>query len=275
VADEVVAVVGAGTMGTGIARMLLAAGLRVSLSDVDADAGLRARRKLEGVAAGSGWPSDWAERLSLIQDVAAVDGCEVVLDATPQNVQRKVALLATIAERVGPGVLVGTVTLGTPLVELDPRGDLAGRLLGFHFMNPPHALRFCELVVPDGVAPGLVERAHTLLARIEVGAIVVPDTAGFVLNRALVPFLFTAVRLLEGGVVSAVDIDRAFVEGCGHPMGPLAIIDLIGIDVAIALGEQLYPTVGETCRPPGLLYTLLTEGRRLHDVGDDRSGRRT
>jgi 3-hydroxybutyryl-CoA dehydrogenase len=275
VADEVVAVVGAGTMGTGIARMLLAAGFRVCLSDVDADAALRSRRKLEAVAVGSGWPPDWAERLSLVEDAAAVDGCDVVLDATPQGVPRKVALLATLAERVGPGVLIGTVTLGTPLAVLDPQGDLAGRLLGFHFMNPPHALRVCELVVPDGVAPILVERAQALLARIEVGAIVVPDTAGFVLNRALTPFLFTAVRLLEDGVASAVDIDRVFVEGCGHPMGPLAIIDLIGIDVAISLGEQLYPTAGEACRPPRLLYTLRADGRRLHDGGAERAGGRS
>jgi 3-hydroxybutyryl-CoA dehydrogenase len=133
-------------------------------------------------------------------------------------------------------------------------------------MNPPHALRFCEVVVRSGLDPRHLQRARTLLTSIRVRAIEVQDTNGFVLNRALVPFLFAAVQLLEAGTAGPADIDRAFVEGCAHPMGPLAILDLIGLDVAIALGEQLVPTAGEACRPPRLLYELLARGRRLHDV---------
>jgi 3-hydroxybutyryl-CoA dehydrogenase len=261
---QLVAVLGAGTMGVGISRMLLESGAGVVLSDVDPAALEAARRKLVSVA--GSWPADWADRFTVAHDVAAVDACDVVVDATPQGTARKSAVLREVARRTGSGVLVGTVTLGTPLAELDAAGDLPDRLLGLHFMNPPHALRFCEVVVRPGLDPRLLERAQGLLTSMRVRTIEVQDTNGFVLNRALVPFLFTAVRMLEDGIAGPVDIDRAFVEGCAHPMGPLAILDLIGLDVAIELGEQLVPTAGEACRPPQLLYQLLAEGRRLHDV---------
>lgn len=259
-----VAVLGAGAMGVGISRMLLESGADVLLSDIDPGALEAARRKLTSVAAS--WPAGWEERLTVTDEVAAVDSCDVVVDATPQGTDRKSAVLREVARRTGAGVLVGTVTLGTPLADLDAVGDLTDRLVGLHFMNPPHALRFCEVVVRSGLDPRFLDRARTLLTSIRVRAIEVRDTNGFVLNRALVPFLFTAVRMLEDGAASAADIDRAFVEGCAHPMGPLAILDLIGLDVAIALGEQLVPTAGESCRPPGLLRELLARGRRLHDV---------
>jgi 3-hydroxybutyryl-CoA dehydrogenase len=256
VTDQTVAVLGAGAMGTGITRILLEAGYRVRLADVRAAALEAACRK-----AGSG-------RLqTFVGDGAAIDGCGVVIDATPQGAARKAGVLRTVALRTGPDVLIGTVTLGTPVAELDVPAHLRPRLVGLHFMNPPHALRFCELVVPAAASAPAVDRARSLLDAIGVTRIEVPDTSGFVLNRALVPFLFTAVRLLEQGVASAADIDLAFVRGCGHPMGPLAIVDLVGIDVAIALGEQLVPTAGEECRPPGLLYTLAATGGRLRDDG--------
>ena len=262
--DELVAVLGAGTMGVGISRMLLESGAGVLLSDLDPAALEAGRRKLASVA--GSWPADWAERLTVAQDVASVGDCAVVIDATPQGRARKSAVLREVARRTGAEVLVGTVTLGTPLAELDASGDLADRLVGLHFMNPPHALRFCEVVVRRGLDPSVLERAHALLASVRVRAIEVQDTNGFVLNRALVPFLFTAVRMLEDGIAGPADIDRAFVEGCAHPMGPLAILDLIGLDVAIELGEQLVPTAGEACRPPLLLRELLAGGRRLRDV---------
>lgn len=256
--QQPVALVGAGTMGTGIARLALEAGMPVRLFDVSAAAAEAARTALTAVD---------HHDVQLAQDVTALAACPVVIDATPEQAG-KAQVLEAIAEHARPGALLGTLTLATPVGSLTDRDDLRRRLVGFHFMNPPHRLRFCELVLTRTVAPAVVDRARALLADLGVSAIEVKDSSGFVLNRALIPFLFSAVRLVEEGIATPEDIDRSFVEGCAHPMGPLRILDLIGLDVAIRIGEHLADTTGgASCRPPDLLYALVAQGRRGRATG--------
>jgi 3-hydroxybutyryl-CoA dehydrogenase len=133
-------------------------------------------------------------------------------------------------------------------------------------MNPPHKLRFCEVVVRQGVAPETVDRSVAFLDSIDVQSIRCDDTAGFVLNSALVPFLMDAVRLLERGTASAEDIDLAFTAGCGHPMGPLAIIDLLGLDVTVKTAEVLHAELGPAgrCEPPTLLREVASRSQTFH-----------
>lgn len=243
------AVVGLGAMGTGIARLALAAGLPLHVSDVDPRALESARSKLAG-------------DITFALDIAAVEGCHAVIDATPQPPARKRSALRTICERTTADVVIGTVTLAQPVADLVPGAKAASRVLGFHFMNPPHRLRFCELVVPTAAAPDMVDRSRTLLNRLGVGVVEVADASGFVLNRALIPFLFSAVRLLEQGSATAEDIDRCFIEGCAHPMGPLRILDHIGLDVAIGIGEQIAAATGDCAyTPPDLLYARAASGQ--------------
>jgi 3-hydroxybutyryl-CoA dehydrogenase len=247
-----VAVVGAGTMGTGIARLALQAGMPVHLFDVSAEAAEEARLALAAVG---------HLDVQVARDVTAVAGCSVIIDATPER-PGKSQVLATIAKHASSDALLGTLTLATPVAALTDGDDLRSRLIGFHFMNPPHRLRFCELVLTSTVAPALADRARALLARLGISVVEVKDSSGFVLNRALMPFLFSAVRVLEEGIATPEDIDRSFVEGCAHPMGPLRILDLIGLDVAIRIGEYLAATTGGAiCRPPDLLYTLAAQGK--------------
>lgn len=250
-----VGVVGVGAMGTGIARLALEAGLAVQVCDTDAAALDKARRALVG-------------DVSFFSDLTAVQGCHVVIDATPQPLAGKRQVLAQLERATAADVLIGTVTLARPVAELCPSPGAAARLLGFHFMNPPHRLRFCELIAPAGAAPEMVDRSRAVLDRLGVGFVEVGDASGFVLNRALIPFLFSAVRLLDEGVVSAEDIDRCFVQGCAHPMGPLRILDHIGLDVAVAIGEQIASATGDrACTPPDLLYARVASGQTGREVG--------
>lgn len=252
-ARQHLAVVGTGTMGTGIARLALEAGMPVRLVDVSAEAAEAARSALAALG---------HLDVQVARDVTAVADCSVIIDATPER-PGKSHVLATVAEHASPDALLGTLTLATPVAALtDDDVDLRSRVIGFHFMNPPHRLRFCELVLTSTVAPDLAERARALLAHLGVSVVEVKDSSGFVLNRALLPFLFSAVRVLEEGIATPEDIDRSFVEGCAHPMGPLRILDLIGLDVAIRIGEYLAATTGgELCRPPDLLHTLVAQGK--------------
>lgn len=248
-------VVGVGVMGTGIAHLALEAGLALQVCDVDAAALAEARRALDG-------------DVSFSSDITAVQGCDAVIDATPQPLERKREVLALLDEGTAEDVLIGTVTLARPVAELCPRPGAAARTLGFHFMNPPHRLRFCELVASSAASPEMVDRSRALLGRLGVGFIEVADAGGFVLNRVLIPFLFSAVRLLEGAVAKPEDIDRCFVQGCAHPMGPLRILDHIGLDVAIAIGEQIASATGDrACTPPDLLYARVASGQTGRQVG--------
>ena len=254
-----VAVVGAGTMGTGIARLALEAGIPVLLFDISDTASEEARMALAAIG---------HLDVQVAREVTEIGNCPVVIDATPEK-PGKSHVLASLAKHASPDALLGTLTLATPVAALSDTDILRGRLVGFHFMNPPHRLRFCELVLPATVAPALADRARALVAHLGVSVVEVKDSSGFVLNRALIPFFFSAVRVLEEGLASNEDIDRSFVEGCAHPMGPLRILDLIGLDVAIRIGEFLTATTGgESCRPPDLLYALVAQGKLGRAAGE-------
>jgi len=246
-------------MGTGIAHLCLAAGMSVALTDTASEALETALERLAPLdpdgsrLLGGGFES-------------TLDKAEVVLDATPQDLPRKQAVLDAIYRNAPPNALLGTVTLVTPLATLDPDQQWLDRLVGLHFMNPPHKLRFCEVVVREGVATEAVERSDELLTRLGVKNIHCDDTPGFVLNSALVPFLLDAVRLLERGAASATDIDLAFTAGCGHPMGPLAIIDLLGLDVTVSTADALHTELGPSarCEPPALLREVAARRDTFH-----------
>lgn len=266
---ERIAIVGTGVMGTGIARMCLEAGLSVALADRSPAALDASMRELAGLD--PAYPEGIEHGpLSLTLRKAGV-----VIDATPQLVGEKAALLREIGERTPPTTLIGTVTLATPLRVLDPDRVLLARLVGLHFMNPPHRLRLCELVVREGVEPASVERAAALLAGLSVDGMKVADTPAFVLNRVLVPFLLDAVRTVERGQADAAAVDLAFTRGCGHPMGPLAVLDLLGLGVALRTAEQLHAAYPDDPRfePPTLLRRMAEHGERFHRTAGGSTSR--
>jgi 3-hydroxybutyryl-CoA dehydrogenase len=252
-----VAIIGAGAMGTGVARLCLESGRSVRLADRSPDA---LARGVELVR--SRHPAVADRMVGMEIDEALVD-CSVVIDATPQVAAEKQTIVRRALDLAPSDALIGTITLGLPLERIDPDHDAQARLVGLHFMNPPHRLRFCELVTRRDVSAVNARAAADFLDSLGVRHVRVQDVAGFILNRMLIPFLFDAVRAVGGGLGEARDVDLAFTAGCGHPMGPLSILDLIGLDVAVALGDAMVIETGDVARfePPALL-------RRMADAGD-------
>lgn len=264
---ESVAIVGAGAMGTGVARLCLEAGLSVRLADRSPDALAR------GVELVRSRHAAVADRIVATEVDEALAQCGVVVDATPQVAAEKQAIVRRAIELAPRDALIGTITLGLPLERIDPDHEAAARLVGLHFMNPPHRLRFCELVTRRDVSAANARAAADFLDGLGVRHVRVEDAAGFILNRMLIPFLFDAVRAVDTGLGEAGDVDLTFTAGCGHPMGPLSILDLIGLDVAVALGDAMVSETGDTARfePPMLLRRMAETGERF-DVhrGDSR-----
>lgn len=253
-----VAIIGAaGTMGYGTAVLCLWAGHVVELVDVDPEALHETVGRLQGLMT----PGRVHDARTILGDLRMV---EVVIDATPQDVAAKRDVLGACLALVNQDCLVGTVTLGVPLHRIDPSPD--ARVLGMHFMNPPHSLKFCEIVARAQTSTALVRRAETFIDNLGLQRTTVADTPGFVLNRILLPFLFDAVRTLEAGISTVEEIDRTFTAGCGHAMGPLAVLDLVGLDVASQLAADLRGDYPEESRlqTPELLTSLLAAGRCFH-----------
>lgn len=252
-----ITIIGAGSMGHGIAVLCLRAGHAVDLIDTNPEALDSTAQRLQQLAA----PGHVRDARTGLGDLRYA---EIVIDATPQVAGSKRAVLQECVSTTGPDCLIGTVTLGVPLSELDLSSD--SRVIGLHFMNPPHRLLLCEIVTRPQTDPDLVAAAERFVDGLGLSRTTVADTPGFVLNRVLLPFLFGAVRALEEGIATAEEIDRTFTIGCGHPMGPLAVLDLVGLDVAAQLAEDLrrFSPHDRHLLTPELLTTKLAQGRGFH-----------
>lgn len=248
-----VAVLGAGTMGTGIARLCLEQGLGVTLSDPASTPLNRAEQNLSQALGDA--------RGQLRTTVAELDvaACDVVVDALPQHPAKKRWILERALAETPDHVPVGTLTLAQTVESLRPDHTPARRrVIGMHFMNPPHRLRICELIIPPDVDDRIGALARNFLHRIEIETVEVADVPGFVINRALMPLLLSAAEAVGRGQ-SAEEVDRLFVKGCGHPMGPLQVLDLVGLDVALQIAQVL--ASAGLADVPDVLEHLVAEGR--------------
>jgi 3-hydroxybutyryl-CoA dehydrogenase len=172
----------------------------------------------------------------------------------------KAELLRTLGD-AGDADLA-TTTSSLPLRELGERSGHANRLFGLHVFNPVQRMELIELCLPDALRDGVDERALAWCAALSKTPIQVPDQPGFVVNRLLFPYLFDAVRLLERTGMPIADVDASMQLGAGHPMGPLRLLDFIGLDVAAAIGQSLYEDTGEErYRSPGRIEQLIGEGK--------------
>ncbi len=249
-ADEVkrAAVIGAGTMGHGIAQVAAMAGLEVVLCDLRqelVDRGLSLiRANLEkGVARGKvkeDQCADTLRRLSGSVDAAgAMSRADLVVEAVPEDLDLKRNVLAGMGLHAGAGALLATNTSSLPLAKLADAVSDPTRFIGMHFFNPPHLMRLVEIVVGLETAPDTVSCARELVTRMGKVGIVVRDSPGFATSRLGLAIGLEAMRMLEEGVASAGDIDRAMELGYNHPMGPLKLSDLVGLDVRLGIAQTL------------------------------------
>jgi 3-hydroxybutyryl-CoA dehydrogenase len=252
-------VVGAGTMGVGIGYVAANAGYQVDLVEVDPARVQAAREELRrlwhgAVARGRLTESEAADAGTRVGFAGSVpDGAEVVVEAVPERLDLKREVLAAAAA-TRPGLLASN-TSSIPISEL---GD---GVIGLHFFNPVWAMPLVEIVVGAGTPPSAVDAARAVAARLGKESIVVQDQPGFATSRLGVALGLEAIRMLEDGVAEAADIDKAMVLGYRHPVGPLELTDLVGLDVRLDIARTLAAAYGPRFEPPELLVSLVAAGR--------------
>lgn len=264
-----IAVLGAGTMGRGIAQSAATGGLEVRLFDV-APAAVRdslaaARAGIDRFEAKGKITEEAAqesrERLAGAETLeAAVEGADLVVEAAPESRELKIALYARVEPLLPEGAILATNTSSIPIGSLAASLARPERFVGLHFFNPVPLMRLLEIVVGARTAPGVVEAARALAAKLGKEAIVVKDTPGFATSRLGVAIGLEAMRMLEEGVASAEDIDRAMELGYSHPMGPLRLTDLVGLDVRLDIARELTKELGERFSPPRILVDKVARG---------------
>lgn len=271
-----VAVLGGGLMGSGIAEVAAASGYPVALLEVDEPAVASARQRVhESVsrAAARGRVSTdeaalISERIRFTTHVEDIADSALVIEAVPEDMHLKRQVLAVAAEAVDAQTLIASNTSSIPIAELAAVVPNPARVLGLHFFSPVPAMSLVEVVAALETSVNAVERAKEFVASIGKHAIETKDRSGFVVNLLLVPYLMAAVRMYEEGFASREDIDEGMQRGCGHPMGPLALCDLIGIDVIYSVCNELYDEFKRPeYAPPPLLKRMVAAGRHGRKSG--------
>jgi 3-hydroxybutyryl-CoA dehydrogenase len=265
-----VGVIGAGTMGHGIAQVSAQAGFNVVLYDVTkaaADAGLaRIEKTLSvGVEKKKVTPEGRKAALSKISTVDTLDalkGCQLVVEAVPEKLALKQELFRQLSTLCGSETILASNTSSLSLTEIAASASNPARVVGLHFFNPVHLMKLLEVVRAFQTNDETITTVRSYGAAIGKELIVVKDSPGFASSRLGVALGLEATRMLEEGVASAEDIDRAMKLGYGHPMGPLELGDLVGLDVRLAIAEYLFLETGSAVfRPPQLLKKLVRAGK--------------
>ena len=267
---ERIGVVGAGTMGHGIAHVAATAGYAVILYDVTAEAAEKGKAKIsanlaKGVEKGKVTAEERDAALSQLEttgDLEALAPCGMVIEAIPESLPLKQALFRDLSRICGPKAVLATNTSSLSLTEIAASATNPERVVGMHFFNPVHLMKLLELVTAFQTSPETLAAAREVGERMGKQTITVKDHPGFASSRLGIALGMEAIRMVEEGVASAEDIDRAMELGYGHPMGPLKLTDLVGLDVRLAIAEYLYAELGSpTFRPPQLLKKMVRAGK--------------
>jgi len=263
-------VLGAGTMGHGIAQVTAACGCEVVLRDIDAgavDRGLESiRRNLDkGVQLGKVTEADrdaTLQRIRTTTNLADIRDSDLVIEAAPEILELKQGLLRETEGVVESHCIFATNTSSLSISEIASASARPAKVVGMHFFNPVHIMRLIEIVIGDETDDDTTAAARELAQRMKKEPIVVRDVPGFASSRLGVTLGLEAMRMVEQGVASARDIDTAMELGYNHPVGPLKLTDLVGLDVRLNIAEYLHVKLrSENFRPPEILRRLVSEGK--------------
>ena len=266
-----VAVIGAGTMGRGIAQVAAMAGHEVVLRDVDT-------AQLEHALAGIETTLDKGVRLGKVAESArdaalarlagtgtmgeAVEGADLVIEAVPEVMSLKRRIFAEVEAAAPPGAILATNTSSLSVTEMAAGLAAPGRFVGLHFFNPVHIMALVEIVRGEHTNIRTLNHCFHFVQGLGKEPILVADSPGFASSRLGIVLGLEAIRMVEAGVASPEAIDKAMVLGYRHPMGPLRLTDLVGLDVRLGIARYLHESLGsEAFRPPALLERMVAEGR--------------
>jgi 3-hydroxybutyryl-CoA dehydrogenase len=265
-----IAVIGTGTMGRGIAYLAAVAGYDTVIHDADPAALDAARASIESMLRkqsekGRITAEEAAaatERLQAVSDLEpAVRQADLIIEAVPEDSDLKQNIFAQADLFCGEESILASNTSSISISELSTAVERRDRFVGLHFFNPPHAMKLIEIVRGERTSDETVAEVRAVAETMGKTAIVVRDSPGFATSRLGVAIGLEAIRMLEEGVASAEDIDRAMELGYNHPMGPLRLTDLVGLDVRLAIAEYLASTLGPRFEPPELLRQMVRDGK--------------
>jgi 3-hydroxybutyryl-CoA dehydrogenase len=269
---ERVGVVGGGIMGSGIAEVCARAGLDVALVEIDAQARAVAQQRIEASLAravergklDAGDAEQALGRLSFSESIDFLADRNLLVEAIVEHKESKLEVFRRLCDVVlDPDAILASNTSSIPIVELGSAcGARGGQVVGMHFFNPVPVLSLVEVIPSLLTAAEVTARAQQFVReQLRKDPITAPDRAGFTVNALLIPYLLSAIRMFEQGLASAEDIDRGMTLGCAHPMGPLALADLIGLDTVHGVADTLYAEHREQLfAPPPLLQRLVSAG---------------
>ncbi|HEY2961114.1 MAG TPA: 3-hydroxyacyl-CoA dehydrogenase family protein [Pyrinomonadaceae bacterium] len=267
---ETVAVIGAGTMGHGIAQVAAASGFRVVLNDVDNESLARGARAIEanlakGIQLGKLTEDDRDRTLQHIHGTTKLEDCAVadlIVEAAPEKLELKQNILRQLETASDHLFIFASNTSSLSITEIATASRRPEAVVGMHFFNPVHIMRLVEIVVGKQTRDDTVQTVINAGRKMRKEPIVVKDVPGFASSRLGVALGLEAMRMVEQGVASPRDIDTAMELGYNHPMGPLKLTDLVGLDVRLSIAEYLHRELGsETFRPPEVLRRLVSEGK--------------
>jgi len=272
-----ISILGSGTMGRGIAYLAALSGFDTVIYDVDTAALDAAKASIDstlrkGVEKGKVTETqakEAMERVHLVPDLEpAVHGADLIIEAAPETFDLKKDLFAQADLFCGPETILASNTSSMSITKLAGTVEQRDRFIGMHFFNPPHVMKLIEIVRGERTSDETVEQVRAVAVELGKTPIVVRDSPGFATSRLGVAIGLEAIRMLEEGVASAEDIDRAMELGYNHPMGPLKLTDLVGLDVRLGIAEYLASTLGPRFEPPQLLRDLVAQGKLGKKTGE-------
>jgi 3-hydroxybutyryl-CoA dehydrogenase len=272
-----IAIIGSGTMGRGIAYLAAVAGYETVIFDVEAGALDAARASIEstlrkGVERGKVTAQDAEQALARVQLVPdlepAIQSADLVIEAVPEDFELKKDLFAQADLFCAEETILASNTSSISITTLASNVERRDRFAGMHFFNPPHAMKLIEIVRGERTSDGTIGELRAVAIRMGKEPIIVRDVPGFASSRLGVAIGLEAMRMVEEGVATAADIDRAMELGYNHPMGPLRLTDLVGLDVRLGIAEYLASTLGPRFEPPALLREMVREGKLGKKTGE-------
>ncbi len=265
-----ITVIGSGTMGRGIAHVAAGGGYATTLQDISTEQLDRARASIaksleEGIARGKTTPAQrdfTLANLSLETDLAAAGKeADLVLEAVPESLALKAQVFGILHKACKPAAVFASNTSALSITEMGAASGRPAKFIGMHFFNPVHKMKLVELIRGRDTDDATVALAREVSTRMGKETVLVRESPGFVTSRINALIGNEAFRMLEAGVATAEDIDKALKLGLNHPMGPFEMVDLVGLDVRLSILEYLHRTLGETYRPTEIHRRLVKEGR--------------